>query len=375
MNAPRRVRIEKAVIARIYRSLTGKGKLMVSPGQEVTPEEIIGIGELSAGFTSLSISSLLGVDPKDIKKYLRKNLGQRIYKGELVAYKSASWFSKAKYVACPTDGILDFINEKNGEVKITRLAQKTELPAGVYGIVESLDQNLGQIAIRTQVSRVWGVCGSGRPRDGILEIITKRNDALGKANVMPKHDGSILVNGSLLARESVMMGISNGVSGIITGGISASDYKAIAGGRLVFPKKLENDIGMSVIACEGFGSQPIGEDIYELLSEYDHRFVTIDGNHAFLNLPSYESDSMIKIRKTNLPEEQSQLFGQPELVELKLGQMVRVVGSSYSSEQGKVVAMDSSKTLLPSKISAFLVTVATARRKIQVPVENVEVII
>ncbi|MEK7617123.1 MAG: hypothetical protein AAB414_03645 [Patescibacteria group bacterium] len=368
----RRVRIEKDIIARIYRTLPGKGKLSVALGQEVIPEEIIGTGQFSSGFRILNLSNLLEVPPGEIKKYLTKQINSRIYNGELLAYKKGWLLKKARVVTCPVDGILDFINEEVGEIRITRLPEKMNLPAGVYGVIEAFDQNLGQVVIRTQVSRIYGLCGTGKMRDGILHVLTKKYDLAGRSMISAKFDGSILVNGSLISKDTIMAGISDGVNGIITGGINASDYKSIAGGRLIFPKKLENDIGISIVVCEGFGAQALGEDIYELLSTFEDRFIQLDGNSATVNLPSYQSSCMNRIRKHKLSDDQTLSLTDTQLVDLKIGARVRVVGPSYSAEQGQIISIDKSKTLLSSKVSAYLVTIETARRKIRVPANNVE---
>lgn len=371
--APIRIRIEKDVVTKVHRNLAGKGKYLVAVGQEVTPEEIIGTSEVSSGFITINLANSLGIPPSDAEKYLRKKIGSKIYTDELLAYKSAWLFKKAKVVTCPIDGVLDFINKKTGEVRITRLPQKINLPAGVYGVVEEVDNTNGRVTIRTQVSRVFGLCGSGRMRDGILHILTKRYDLAEKTMISAKFNGAILVNGSLISRDSIITAISNDISGIITGGINATDYKSIAGSRLTFPKKLENDIGVSIVICEGFGSQALGEDIYEILSSYEGKFVQLDGNHAVVNLPSYESSCMLKIRKTKLPPNMV-LKEDIQLTELKIGQKVRVIGSSFASEQGKITIIDKSKTKLASRIYANLLTLETSRRKIQVPAINVEVI-
>lgn len=373
MLVAKRIRIEKDIIVRILRILSGKGKILVSVGQEVTPEEIIGTGEFSGGFRILNLARLLEVSPQESEKYLKRELGSRIYKGELLAYKRAWLFGKEKAVVSPIDGIVDFINKKLGEIRITRLPEKIKLPAGVYGIVESLDNSNGRVVIRTQVSRVYGICGSGKMRDGILHILTKSFDLMQRKMISPKYDANILVNGSLISKDTIMAAISNGVNGIITGGINAKDYKSIAGGRIVFPKKLENDIGISIVVCEGFGSGSIGEDIYEILSGHEGRFVTIDGNKALINLPSFNSSSMINIRKHELAKIESS-YEEPDLIELREGQRVRIIGPSYTTEQGKITAIDKSKTLLPSKFFAYLATVETKRRKIRIPINNIEVI-
>lgn len=376
----KRARIERNIITRIYRSLEGRGKFLVSVGQEVTPEEIIGISEAPGGFTAVNIARALGIAPGEVRKYLRKIMGQRIYRGELLAFKKRGFLGKDKVFTCPTDGVLDFVNDKTGEVRISRLPRVVNLPAGVYGIVEALDADMGHAIIRTQISRIHGMCGSGRKRDGVLHILEGKENLLQTSLTPQIYNGSILVNEGLIFRESIMVGISNGINGIITGGINAADYKGIAGGRLIFPKKLENDVGISVVICEGFGSGNIGMDIYKELLTYEDKFVTIDGNHAFLNLPSFDSNSMLKIRKTQLPKLEPAVPGEleetydTEIVELSVGQKVRVVGTSYNAEQGAVMAINKSKTMLPSGVWAYLATITTSRRKIQVPTTNIEVL-
>lgn len=371
---PARVRIEKDTVVRIHRFLKGQGKFLVQVGQEVAPDEIIGRSEFSGGFVKLNLAELLGVSGNEVGKYLKRQLGSRIYKDELLAQKNKSLFNKEKVITCPADGILDYVNQKSGEIRITRLPENVDLPAGVYGIIEHINNQTGQTVIKTQATRVHGVCGSGRIRDGILSIVTKKDSLISKSIVSPKYDGHILVNGSIVSKETILAAISSGISGIITGGINAPDYKSIAGGRIIFPKKLENDIGVSILVCEGFGSIPIGDDIYETLVSYEGKFVTIDGNHAIINLPSFASNSMIKIKKTHLPPNFDESSNDIELIELHVGQKARVIGSSFTSEQGKVLAIDKTQTVLPSKISSFVVTLETKRRKIQIPSTNLEVI-
>ncbi len=373
---PQRVRVEKDVIVRIARVLSGKGTISVSVNQEVKPSDIIGTSNISSGFRILNLATLLGVNPKDVGKYLKRDLGQRIYKGELLAYKPGGIFGGKKAVIAPTDGLLDFLNPQSGEMKMTVLPKKSDLPAGVFGIIESIDQEKGKVTIIAQASRIYGMFGSGKLRDGILEVLGKRESLVDNSFISPKSEGHILLSGSLIYKNAISESISCGVNGIITGGINAKDYRAMAGGRLSFPKKLENDIGISVVVTEGFGSIPMGLDIDDFLLQYNNRFVSIDGNNRIIDLPSYEESSMARVRSTKLPPIQDgvDLEQINKITELQPGAYVRVVGNSYAGEQGKVLAIDESLTLLPSGLSSMLSTIETKRRKIKVPVVNLEAI-
>lgn len=376
--APLRVRVEKDVVTRVTRVLRGKGTLNAVVGQQVTPADIIGSATVSAGFRTLDLATLLSVPPKEVEKLLVRNLNQKIYKGELLAFKKGGLFGGRRVVTSPTDGILDFLNNKTGELKIAFLPKKVVLPAGVYGIVEVVDSERGQVVIRTQATRIYGMFGSGRSRDGILHILGKKEDLVSKNDIQTKYDEHILVGGSLFFKDTISSAISIGVNGIITGGIDSLDYKGMVGGRLVFPKKLDNDIGLSIVICEGFGSIPMGDDIFEILSDYEGKFVFIDGNKALINLPSSVSSSLVKIKNTQLPKLNDGLTADTDrttrVLELKSGLKVRLVGNSYLGEQGKLLAVDDSLTLLPSGVRDYLATIETARRKIQVPVANLEVI-
>ncbi len=372
---PIRDRLEKDVIVRINRILPGKGTINVSLGQEVEPSDIIGSANVTSGFRILNLAQLLGVKASDVEQYLKRDLGQRIYKGELLAYKDGGIFGDKKTVVAPTDGLLDYLNPESGEMKITLLPRKIDLPSGVYGIVDSIDKERGLIVIKAQASRVYGMFGCGKAKDGILEVLGERGDLVGEGMITSKSEGHILVGGSLIYKRALSVAISVGVAGIITGGINAKDYRSIAGGRLIFPKKLDNDIGVSVVVCEGFGSVPIGEDIYNELCLYNNKFVSIDGNAGVINLPSFQSSSLAKVKGTTLPPVEDILqLGIDKAIELKVGTAVRVVGNSYFGEQGKIVSVDEIPTLLPSGISAILATIETKRRKIKVPVVNLEAI-
>lgn len=375
-SSPLRLRVQTDVIVRIQRSLKGEGAIAVLPNQEVTPSDIIATGNISKGFRILNLSQLLQVSPNQVSKYLKKIIGQRVYKDELLAYKS-SWMMGKKSVTSPVDGVMDLINPKTGEARLVLLPKKEDMPAGVYGVVEEIDERRNKVIIRTQATMVHGMFGSGRIRDGILRVIGKRDQLIEKPMIVSKPEEQILVGGSLIFKDAIYAAIYAGVSGVITGGINAKDYKDMAGGRLVFPKKLENDIGTSIIVCEGFGSIPIGLDIYEILLRFDSRFVSINGNDGIIILPSFESSSMEKVRKTKLPPIQKGYTSgfSSSLADLKIGLKVRVVGNSYQGEQGKIIALDFTETLMPSGIKTYMTTIETRRRRIQIPVANIEVIL
>lgn len=375
MQIIKRLRFEKDIIARVSRFLSGSGKFNVAVGQEVTPDEVIGKAVISSGFRTVNVAKLLEVSPSTVGKYLQKRIGQNVYKDELLALKKEGFLQAKKIVTSPTDGILDFINPQTGEIKMSLLPKKIDLPAGAFGIVESVDSTRNLIYIRTQITRIYGVFGTGRARDGILHVLDRKNDLIDSNSVSGKYADRILVSRGLIYKNAISAAISSGVAGIITGGINAKDYRGMAGGSLVFPKKFNTDVGISMVICEGFGLIPIGQDIIDLLLENDQKFIFIDGNNATISLPISSSDCMTKIRGTKLPE--TDIIGhQPVIASdlVKVGMKARVAGAAFLGEQGKIIGVDKVKTRLASGILAQLITIETSKRKIQVPLNNIELI-
>lgn len=371
----KRLRIQKSIITRVVRKLQSTGTLTVQVGLEVSPETILGRSSVSAGFRSMNLSKELSVSPSEAKKYLQRAVGQNIYKGELLAYKPGFLFLSKKLITAPTDGVLESYNPATGDLLIKFIPHQVSLTASVFGVVEAVDNTKGEVTIKTQASEIYGVLGTGRTREGILKVIGGQGDLVDKGKIKPDLGGKIIVGGGLVYGGALEQAVSSGVKGIISGGINAADYKGMSGGRLLPVSKVGTDIGIGVLISEGFGSIPIGDDIFDVLKKFDGQFVILDGNRGVLTLPSCESDCMVKIKSTALPQD-SLLKSNREVsgVTLSLHDRVRVVGLSFMGEQGEVIAIDSAVTLLPSGISTYLLTIQTKSRKFKVPYNNIEVL-
>lgn len=373
----RRNRVSKDIVTRVKRRLAGKGQLDVRIGQEVSPDDRIGHSIYPSGFRNINLAEHLAVTPKEARDLLQRPLGQRIYKGELLAFKKGGVLSAKKIITSPTDGILDSFDEKKGELRIVFYPKALDLPAAVFGVVEMVDHLKGEVIIKTQVTEILSLFGSGKIREGIIKIIGTRGDLIDKNLITRDCADYILVGGALIYKDAIMGAVETKVRGIITGGINSRDYMAMSGGRLKPGKSLRTDIGVSILVTEGFGSVPIGEDIYEVLKKFNDQFAIIEGNQGALILPSFESGSMDKIKRAALPPLSEDLVeGRDQVVaiELNLGQVVRVLSQPFLGEQGTVESIDKTLSLLPSQILTYMVTIVTQKRKIRVPYTNLEII-
>lgn len=369
-----RARLVEDVI-HIKRTLLGKqGKIFVVLGQEVQPHDILGESETSAGFMTVNLAKELEVTTDTADKFLKRKIGQKIFKGELIAEKVSRWGFRKNIVLSPVDGILEFYDRGSGVLKIKLSSTKHRLVSGVYGIVDALKIATGEIMVRTFASIIYGLFGSGMERSGTLKIIGSPNMLVSSRQIKEHLSGDIVVGGGMVFLDALQKAMQLKVSGIVSGGLNAADFRSMRGGGLDFDKKRLSDVGISVMATEGFGSISIGEDIFSKLKQHDGHFAIVNGNGCYLILPTSSSDSMIGIRKKVMPLNVDISPKESQIVP-KLGDKVRIVSSFlYMGTQGKIVFIDKTETKLPSGVRTYLMTVESSKLKLKVPYQNLEVI-
>lgn len=372
LSATKRIRIKQKTVTYVRRILQGKGNLSAVVKQEVSPQDIIGTATVSSGYTVFKLAGKLGVPNKDAEKYLQRPIGSRFYKGELLALKKG--LLDKKIITSPTDCIIESYNAQTGELQLKFLPKEVPLTAGVFGIVEKVEPLTGEVVIKTMVTEVIGILGSGKERSGILKII--ETPGLVSPNIITSElTQKVVVFNGLLFGEGLRKAVGYGLHGIVTGGINANDYLAMVN-SLNPNQKLANDVGISIMATEGYGGLKIGDDIMSVIQSYHDHFVFLEGNTSRLILPTYNQDSILSVRKVVLPI--PKVVAHQEEVSISsiaIGATIRVIGAPFIGVQGKVIEIDKSPTLLESGISTILLTVETPSKKIKVPFSNVEIIL
>lgn len=369
-NLRQRINLNKCIHVR--RALAGVGKIFVNKNEEIQPQDIIGKATLSAGFCVVNIASKLGVSPSDGLKFLQRPVGRNIYRGELLAFKKG--LLNKKFITAPTDGLIEHYDEKTGELRIQFLPKEIPLTAGVLGIVDDVVPESGEVLIKTMVTEVFGAFGSGKERTGLLDVLCGRGDLLQAGAIKEEMRQYILVCGALVYGEALRKAAGYGVSGLISGGLNASDYKSII--NSIDPLgRIGSDVGLSLAGTEGFGPLPISEDIYNLLKANHGKFVIMHGNTGRILLPNTNPDVIASLRKISLPFMKLPDVAPEIMVKgIKVGDKVRLIWPPFMGSIGKIIAMDNQVSKLESGIVTYLLTVETSNRKIKVPFTNIELI-
>lgn len=370
--ANKRIRINPGICKLVKRTLRGPGKILAQKNTEIAPHDVLAHYKLTAGFTKVNLASELNVAPSEVNKFIKKAIGQTIFRGELLAFKKN--FFGTSQITVPTDSIFETLNDKTGEATLRLISKDVALTSGVFGTVFDIDPQRGEIDIKCMTTEVYGMFGTGGEREGFLNVISSPGDLVNESKISATNRGQILVAGALVMQGTIKKALTCNVSGIICGGLNMDDYLSMAI-RLEPFKRVGTEIGISLIVTEGFGLIPIGEDLQELFINHNNKFVMINGNLGRLLLPSNDPDSIISCRKVELPKVEAQGV-RPELTisEIKTGLRVRLIWPPFMGMQGIVSQIDDTATMLDSGISTYMLTIEAKTRKIRVPYSNVEII-
>lgn len=357
----------------IKRTLLGQGTLNAVINEEVKPDSVIGHYASTGGFTAVNVAANLNVSPNEASTLLQVPIGKNIYSGELLARKKTLFGTKD--LLSPTDGMLESFDKKTGILRLKFIAKAAPLLAGVYGIVDDVNKDKGEVLIRTLVTKVYGVIGSGKQRSGMLYFLDQNNQHLVQASqIKEEMKGHILVAGSLIYQDALKKAVGFGVAGVVSGGLNFATVQTMIG-SIDKHKNMAADVGISVVLTEGFGALPIGEDILNSLKSRNGRFVFINGNIAELLLPSLDTDSILTVRKIALPKVNvPDVTPEVTLKQITLGSKARVIWPPFMGFVGEIIAIDETPTTLPSGIGTYLLTLEISKKKIKVPYTNIELI-
>jgi len=343
----------------IIRKLPQKGKIWVKEGETVEPSAIVGISHSSPGFRVFNISEILEIPPEKIFRCLVKSSGSKVFKGDVIAEDKKTFGLISRQFISPIDGIFEMVDPNRGQAMIQFMPIPIKLVAGVYGqVVKIVDEQ--EVHIKTTVDLITGALGSGIEREGVLRIVADSHEAIMMTNLDRSLAGSVIAGGSLMNKDIIQKAIALEVRGIVSGGINVRDYRS-----LVSSLNPIEDVGISLMATEGYGLGEIPFSIMEVLQKYNNRFVIINPRDKELIIPLMNEQSRKK--------ERGKLASQ--LHYIKNDVTVRFLKSPYLGREGKVVEIKKDPIIFPSGIEAYgvVVEMAGGTRTI-VPVRNLEIV-
>lgn len=358
------------IVVRRTRRLPIKGEVLVQQGQRVLPKQPVARAELPGLLQTIKLAEKLGVEAKDVKNFIKVEVGNLLSKGDLVAESKGFFFGLGRQlITADYAGTIESISPISGHVLIREQPIPVEIDAFIMGNIVEVMEGEGVI-VETRGAMVQGIFGVGGERLGVVRVaVPDPHTELGAEHILADDSGKILVGGSCVSAAAIQRAAEVGALGIIAGGIRDSDLIEYLGYDIGVAITGQEAIPVTLMVTEGFGTLHMAERTFELLK-------SLEGKEASLNGATQIRAGVIR-PELIVPLELSgsassaQAGGQ----ELRNGTPIRIIREPYFGALGTVTDLPAQLEVLESGTE---VRVLRAKlndgREVTVPRANVEII-
>lgn len=363
--------VSDSTVVRRRRQLPLPGTVLVKAGDPVQSNQPVARAELPGKVYPLNLANQLGVAPDEIKEYLIKKEGDAVHKDEILAESKPliKWFQTE--IRSPVSGTVESVSTVTGQVLLREPPRVLELLGYVDGRIVEIYPNQG-VTVETACSLVQGIFGIGGETYGELNVaITSPDETLAPTHLKPEMKGKIVVGGSFLSAETMVKAREFGVAGLVVGGIHDKDLRTLLGYDLGVAITGTEQVGFTLILTEGFGTIPMAQKTFTLLSGHAGEKASISG--ATQIRAGVIRPEIIIPRKTGSVTGFS--AASPERGGIQIGDAVRIIRDPLFGKIGQVSALPADLQQIPteSRVRVLEVTFADGSRTI-IPRANIEVI-
>ncbi|MBE3519497.1 MAG: hypothetical protein IMW97_04235 [Firmicutes bacterium] len=311
----------------------------------------------------------LGCKPEDLPKYMIRQVGQEVKKGQMIAKKGESQAFFTKTAVAPVSGVISHIDTKTGKVTISRPFKEVIVTAYIRGRVVDIIPERGCV-VETPGVKVNGIFGLGRETHGELKVLTKGPDEILTPDMIPDDAaGKIIVGGSFATNEALARALEIGVKGVITGTVNYLNLTQSLGVKLGVGITGQEDVNITVILMEGFGQLSMRREVWELLKELEGYTVSMNGAtqiragairpEVIVSFPEWDGE----IKEAAVVDE-----------DLKVGMRVRIVNEPYFGAIGTIQEIIKQPQVIETEARVPTVRVLlNSGESVIVPRPNVEI--
>jgi hypothetical protein len=271
-------------MARVERTLPYPGEVLVRTGGRVEPEDIVARAYMPSLPHILNVAQTLAVPAMRIERLVHYEVGSRVEAGEELA--RSGWRS----CVAPVTGQVSAVDATTGYVTIVPEPETFELQAALRGIVMEIQPYRG-VVIETPATQVYGIFGLGIERSGVLRLlVTDATEVITAEYVTVRSAYSVIIGGAGITAEALRRAVAEQVRGVVVGSIDERELRDFlqtpehtlwqtghGNWQVPNPRQI-NDPGLTLLVTEGFGSQPMSQAIFDVLSARDRQEVLIAGD-------------------------------------------------------------------------------------------------
>ena len=351
------------------RILPLKGEVLVKQGDLVEPDTVVAQTHLPGPVEPVNVANILGVPPEDVPECMLKKEGEPIKVGDVVA-RSSSFFGLLKS-ECKSkiEGTVENVSHVTGQVLLRGLPMPVQVRAYIKGEVTGVHPNEG-VSVACIGAFVQGIFGIGGETHGPIRVLSKdHGEVLDEAQIPADCKGQVLVGGSLVTAAALKKAIALKARGIVVGGFGDRDLRDFLGYDLGVAITGSEDLGITLVVTEGFGTIAMAERTFQLLKRHEGKMACINGAtqiRAGVIRPELVIPKEAHVAAEKAP---AQIAG------LAVGSPVRIIRQPYFGHLGVVTDLPAPLKKLESESHARVLEVELdGGKRAIIPRANVEMI-
>ncbi|GBC98415.1 hypothetical protein HRbin17_00927 [bacterium HR17] len=365
--------ISADTVVRKVRRLPLKGSVLVSVGDFVTPEQVIARTELPGPVTTVRVADQLGIEPKEVPRFLTKRVGDFVQAGEALAERKSLWGLLTVRATAPITGTIEFVSPTTGNIGIRHLPQPVEVTAYLRGVVTEVLPEEGAV-VATRGTFVQGIFGLGGERHGLLALLADAPDeCVAESKVSDEHRGKILVAGQHAHWRLLEAAQQVGAFAVIAGSVLDTDIKRLLGYEIGVAITGHEPLPFTLVITEGFGQVPMARKTFELLAAQAGKLASVNGatqiRAGVIRPEVIVPHDIVTLDSVREPEREPLQAG-----ELRIGTPVRIIRAPYFGALGRVTALppEPQEIETETKTRVLEVELLTGERLV-IPRANVEI--
>ena len=271
------LRVTRHTTIRKSRRLPLEGTVLVSKGDTVTHDQVVARADLPGNVTTMNLVNTLGCSADELPDLMLKQEGDAIEKGEPIAETRPmiKWFKTT--IEAPITGTIESVSRITGQILLRAPPNPVEIHAYIDGKV--IDVLPGQgVDLETEGAYIQGIFGVGGESWGPLSVLTNTpSDDFNPAAITADHASHVGVVGGRLTLDIIRAAQSAGLSALVGGCIQDSDLRELLGHDLGVAITGPEDLGLSIVITEGFGSIQMADRTYNLLKSLEGEEASVSG--------------------------------------------------------------------------------------------------
>jgi len=366
--------VEENTVLFKSRLLPLPGTVLVDVGQSVDPATVIARTELPGKIHVLNIINQLSILPEDINDFMNKKQGDEVQRGEIIAEDKPFIRWLKTQVECPVEGSVENISDVTGQVLIREKPQPLDLLAYIKGTIHEILPNQG-VVIKTTCNLVQGIFGVGGERWGSLVKITETpKEPLRCSHITSDMRGSIGFGGSYAGLDVLEKAKECGLHGLVVGGIDAQNLKKLLGYDLGVAITGTENIDFTLVITEGFGSIPMAQKTFDLLSKNVGIKASLSGATQ-IRAGVIRPEIIIPVSHDTNKSSRTLTVPKTSQESLTIGGSIRIIREPYFGKIGKISALPIEPRTLPTEsITRVLEIELENGEHIIIPRANIETI-